>query len=150
MMKKLIYILLIGFFACKSTKTNTNNQLDITKEAVEKTENTITVSQLSLDDFEITFHTANEKLPVKITDATGNTQKFENVKSATLKKKTAQKKDSVIKENNTVREKLIDKSKIKEVKESVSDSKNVKSIFSYLLWMVVLIALIYLVYKFKT
>lgn len=148
-MKKIIYLLLIGFFACKSTKTNTNNQLDITKEALEKTENTITVSQLTLDDFEITFHTADPKEEVVITDEKGNTKKFQNIKKGTLKKKSEQKKDSSATQKKTVAEKLVDKSKIKETGESISDAVQYKWIGISLAVIVFCIAVIWLVRKFK-
>jgi preprotein translocase subunit SecF len=148
-MKKIIYILILGFFACKSTKTNTNNQLDISKETIEKKETRIKVKQIDLNDYEITFHTANNKLPVKITDKKGNTQTFTNVKKATLKQKTEQKKDSVVNQNFTTEKKETDNSKIKESAESVSDANNYKWMLISLAILGICILIIYLVFKFK-
>jgi hypothetical protein len=148
-MKKLLYILILGFFACKSTKTSTNNSLDITKETVENTENTIKVNQLTLDEFEITFHTADPKQEVIITDENGKTKKFQNIKKATLKKKSEQKKDSVVKNNFTTEKKETDKSTIKEKTESISDANNYKWIFISVAILGICILIIYLVFKFK-
>jgi preprotein translocase subunit SecF len=148
-MKKLLYILILGFFACKSTKTNTNNQLDISKETIEKKETRIKVKQIDLNDYEITFHTANEKLPVKITDKKGNTQTFTNVKKATLKQKTEQKKDSVVNQNFTTDKKETDNSKIKESEESVSDAKNFKGIFGYAALIVICLTAVFLIIRFR-
>lgn len=149
-LRLLALIVLIGFIiSCKSTKTSTNNQLNISKETVEKTENTIRVNQISLDEFELTFHTADPLKPVKISDGKGNTQKFENVKKATLKKKTAQKKDSTVKENKTVQKKEVDKSIIKEKTQSVSDTVQYKWISISIAVLGICILIIYLVRKFK-
>lgn len=149
-MKNFIYIAFILFlFSCKSTKTNTNNQLDISKQVIEKEEKSIKVSQLTLDDFEITFHTADKKLPVKITDEKGNTQTFENVKKATLKKKSEIKKDSTVKENKTVQKKETDNSTIKGSTESVSDAKNFKSIFGYSAIITICITFIFMIIRFR-
>lgn len=150
MVKNLTYIaILILYIGCKSTKTTTNNQLDLSKEVVEKKENTIRVNQLTLDEFEITFHTANPKEEVIITDEKGNTKKFKNIKKATLKKKTEQKKDSVISEKKAVSKKLVDKSKIKETGESISDAVQYKWIGISLAVIVFCIAVIWLVRKLK-
>jgi len=148
-MKKILYILILGFFACKSTKTATNNQLDITKETVENTENTIKVNQLTLDEFEITFHTADTKQEVIITDENGKTKKFQNIKKATLKKKSEEKKDSVIEQKKEVQQKETDKSTIKEQTESISDANNYKWIFISIAILGICILIIYLVFKFK-
>ena len=147
--KSYIFLCLFFFISCKSTKTATNNQIDISKEKIETSEKNITVSQLSLDEYEITFHTADEKLPVKITNEKGNTQKFENVKKATLKKKTEQKKDSVIKNNLTTEIKEKDNSKIIENTESVSDAKNFKGIFGYSALIIICLTVIFLIIRFR-
>jgi septum formation inhibitor MinC len=148
-MKKLLYILILGFFACKSTKTATNNSLDISKEKIESIENNIKVTQLALDEFEITFHTADPKKEVVITDEKGNTKKFQNIKKATLKKKSEQKKDSVVKNNLTTEKKETDKSTIKEQTESISDANNYKWIFISSAILGICILIIYLVFTFK-
>jgi septum formation inhibitor MinC len=148
-MKKIIYILILGFLACKTTKTSTNNSLDITKETVENKENTIKVNQLTLDEFEITFHTADLKKEVIIKDENGKTKKFQNIKKATLKKKSEEKKNSVVQNNLTTEKKLTDKSTIKEKTESISDSNNYKWIFISVAILGICILIIYLVFKLK-
>lgn len=150
-MKKFIYIaiLFLFLFSCKSTKTATNNQIDTSKKTVEKKEAKVKVTQLSLGEFEITFHTADPKEEVVITDEKGNTKKFQNVKKATLKKKIQQKKDSTVKKNKTVQKKEVDKSTIKKKAESVSDVKNFKGIFGYGALIVICLTIIFLIIRFR-
>lgn len=143
----LLFLLLI--FACKSSKSYTDNQLDISKEKIEKSDKEVKVSQLDLNTYEITFHTADPKEEVVITDEKGNTKKFSNVKSATLTKKTEQKKDSTAAEKKESTEKETDKSKIKGEKEVVSDAIQYKWIGLFLVIIVVCITVIWLINKFK-
>ena len=148
-MKKLLYILILFLFSCKSTKTTTNNQLDISKETVEKKETLIRVKQLDLNEYDLTIHSADPKIPVKITNEKGKTQTFENVKKINLKKKSEIKTDSTVKENKTVQKKEVDNSTIKEQTESVSDAVQYKWIGISLAVLGICILIIYLVRKFK-
>lgn len=150
MIKNLTYIAILLFLiSCKSTKTNTNNQLDISKETVEKQEKSIKVNQIALNEFEITFHTADPKEEVVITDEKGNTQKFKNVKSATLKTQTEQKKDSTASGKKESSEKETDNSKIKESAKSVSDASNFKGIFGYAALIVICLTVVFLIIRFR-
>jgi preprotein translocase subunit SecF len=143
-----IFLLLL-FLGCKSTQEVKKNQLDISKEKIEAIENKIKVTQLTLDEFEITFHTADPKKPVTFTDEKGNTQKFENVKKATLKKKSEQKKDSTVSEKKAVAEKETDNSIIDETNKTVSDAVQYKGMLVAIAFIFLFLLVIYLVYKFK-
>ena len=149
-MQNLKYILfLFLLIGCKSTENTKNNQIDTSLVKTETTENTIKVQQLTLDEFEITFHTADPKKPVTFTDEKGNTQKFENIKKATLKKKTEQKKDSAVSDKKAATEKATDNSIIDETNKSISDANNYKGIAISFAIIIVVLGLVYLVYKFK-
>tara|TARA_R110001606_G_scaffold367726_1_gene523320 strand:- start:189 stop:668 length:480 start_codon:yes stop_codon:yes gene_type:complete len=144
-----IAILFLFLFSCKSTKTATNNQLDISKETIKKKETKVKVTQLSLNEYDLTLHSANPKKPVKITDEKGNTQTFDNVSKINLKKKTEEKKDSTVKGNLTVAEKETDNSTIIENTESVSDAKNFKGIFGYSALIIICLTVIFLIIRFR-
>jgi hypothetical protein len=149
-MKKFIYItIVLLLFSCKSTKTNTNNQLDITSVKTANVENVVNLSTIDFSENEIIIHTADKNKPTIITDKKGNTQKFENVKKVTIKKKTEQKKDSASTQKKDTAEKVIDKSKIDEASESVSDAKNFKGIFGYIALIIFCLTIIFLIIRFR-
>ena len=143
-MKKLLLILII-FSACKSTKQTKNNQLDTKIVKTENTNNQIQVKQIDLNEFEITFHTANPKEKTSFTDEKGNTKTFQNVKKVNLKKKQKVTKDSVVSNQSNKKAVEIDNSKIAETTKSVSDTNNYKWIFIAL----AIIAVCVLVIKIK-
>lgn len=144
-----IIFLIVFLFGCKSTKEVKNNKLDITTEKSTISENNINLSQLDLVDKEIILQTANPLKPTIIIDSKGNTQTFNNVKSVTIKNKSTSKKDSIVSNKKALKEKIVDKSIIKESKESVSDAKNFKGIFISIAFIIFFILVIYLVFKFK-
>lgn len=149
-MFKLKYILIfLLIISCKSTKKTVNNKIDTTKEKVENISNTINVSGVNLSDIVLTFETADITKPVIIVDERGNKQQFQNIKKATLKKKTEQKKDSVVEEKKELKEKETDNSIINEDVEIVSDAKNVKGIFFYLALIVVCGFILFLIIRFR-
>lgn len=148
-MKNLLYILILFLFSCKSTSEVKKNKLDITTVKTADIQNVVNLSTINFAENEIIIYTADPKQPTIITDKNGNRQKFENVKKVTIKKKTEQKKDSVVKENKTFSEKVIDKSKINVIAKSVSDTKDFKGITLYVALSLFFILVIYLVYKFK-
>ena len=148
-MRYIIYIFLIIFVSCKSTKVTRDNKLDITHTKIDKTVEVTKIAEVkfSLDEIIVIPH--DPKQETTLTDNKGNTRTFKNVKSISIKKQ----KESIKHENkelkNDVKDVLIDKSKIKESEESVSDAKNFKSMFLYTAIIAVCIALCYLVFKFK-
>lgn len=148
-MKNLIYILILFLFSCKSTSEVKKNQLDITAVKTANIENVVNLSTINFSENEIIIHTADPKLPTIITDKKGNTQKFENVKKVTIKKKTEQKKDSASTQKKATAAIFKDDSKIDEASESVSDTKDFKGIAFYVALSLFFILVIYLVYKFK-
>lgn len=149
-MKKIISVLLIViWFGCKSVKIKTDNVIDVTTEEVLNSDKKVVLKKLSLNDYEITFHTADPKQVVEITDESGNVQKFKNVKKATLKKKVENKQDSTVVENKQQEKKKVDKSIIKEKTESISDAVQYKWIGISLAIIAVSGLIIYLVSKFK-
>ncbi|PQB08026.1 hypothetical protein BST83_13345 [Polaribacter filamentus] len=121
-----LIVLLIG---CKSTQQTKNNQLDVTSVKNEKKENTFQLSQVDLNSKEIVLLTADPKKPTTITDANGHQQKFQNVKSITIKSVKNKKKDSLVSNKIESSENSIDKSKIKETASSISDTVQYKGIF---------------------
>ena len=140
-MKNLRYIFILLLFSCKSTSDVKKNQVDITQVKSANIENVVNLSTINFSQNEITIHTADPKQPTIITNKKGNTQKFENVQTVTIKKKTEQK--------TATAEKVIDQSKINEASESVSDTKDFKGMAFYGALSLFFILVIYLVFKFK-
>lgn len=148
-LKIIVIIVFVIFAACKSTYTAKNNKNDIVKTVNELSENTIKVNQIRLFDSEIVLIPAIASKPTIITDASGNTQKFENVKSISIKKKSTVKKDVIVSNKKEVAKKTVDKSIIKEKTESISDTNNYKTIFIAIAFSLLFLLIIYLVFKFK-
>lgn len=147
--KLLAILILIIFSSCKSTKEVKNNKLDINSLKSKKIENSINLTELKLDEDEITLISANPLKPIVITDSNGNVKKFNNVKSVNLKSKKKIKKDSTVSKKLEANDKLIDKSKIDEDLEVVSDAVQYKSIAKYGTFSLLFLLIIYLVFKFK-
>ena len=148
--KSILYsIIILMIFSCKSTENTKNNQLDTTTVKAEDITNKVQVTQITLDEFEITLHTADKKKPVYFTDEKGNKKTFENVKKINLKKKSEIKKDSTVSNQSQKKETIIDKSKIKETAKSISDTNNYKWIFISIAIIVGFGLIGYLVFKFK-
>lgn len=145
-MKKILIILLL-MISCKSTESVKNNKLDIEENKTELIKNTVKISQLELDNREITFLIADPKEEVIFIDDKGKINTFKNVKEVKINTKTEKKIDSVKVEEKQLTEKKIDKSIINEKSKSISDTNNFKTIFLYIFLTVFFV---YLVYRFKT
>ena len=148
-MKNLMLFVIIIFFGCKSTENTKNNQLDVSKIKTETIDKEIKVSQISLNEFEITLHTANPKEKVSITDEKGNKKTFENIKKINLKKKSEIKKDSVSSDKSNLHQKETDNSTINEDFKKTSGSNDAKGIAIALACIIGFATIIFLVVKYK-
>ena len=150
-MKNFLQISLIILFAisCKSTKVDRNNKLDVETVKTESNVNNIQLSQIDLKEKEIIITSANPKEETIITDAKGNSQKFKNVKSITIKNKSEKKQDSIVNQEKEVKETKKDKSEINEKEETVSDAKNFKGMFGYIALISFFILIIFLIIRFR-
>ena len=148
-LKHFIYIVLILFVSCKSTKSTTDNKLDVSHTKINKTVEVVKLATIDYSLDEIIIIPNNPKQETTITDSKGNTRAFKNVKSISIKKQKESVKHEDREIKNDTKDVLIDKSIIKESEESISDAKNFKSMFMYTAVIFIVCGVCYLVFKFK-
>lgn len=148
-LKHSIYIILILLVSCKSTKSTTDNKLDISHTKIDKTVEVVKLATIEYSLDEIIIIPNDPKQETVITDNKGNTRAFKNVKSISIKKQKESIKHEDREVKNDIKDVLIDKSIIKETSEVVSDWVQIKKILLYIFGIAFIVGVCYLVFKFK-
>jgi len=146
---KYLVIIILVFVSCKSTKTTKDNDLDVFKTEIDKSTKVIELGRVEFSFDEITIVSANPNKETTITDSKGTTKTFKNIKSVTIKKQKESKESHKEDEKKDIDKFLIDRSKIKETTESISDAVQYKWILISIASIVLFILVGYLVFKFK-
>ena len=146
---KYLVIIILLLVSCKSTKTTKDNDLDVFKTEIDKSTKVIELDRVEFSFDEITIVSANPNKETTITDSKGVTKTFKNIKSVTIKRQKESKETRKEDEKKDVDKVLIDKSKIKETTESISDAVQYKWILISIASIVLFILIGYLVFKFK-
>ncbi len=149
-MKELIIWMVFALcLSCKSTKTTSDNQLDVLKTEVDLSTKVIELDLLEFNLNEIIIVSADPSKETIITDSQGNKKTFKNIKSVTIKKHSERKEISKADEKKDITTVLKDTSKIKETNKSISDTVQYKWIFAAIALIVFFVLVAYLVFKFK-
>ena len=146
---KYLVIIILLFVSCKSTKTTKDNDLDVFKTEINKSAKVIELDRVEFSFDEITIVSANPNKETTITDSKGVTKTFKNIKSVTIKRQKESKESHKEDEKKDIDKVLIDRSKIKETTESISDAVQYKWILISIASIVLFILVGYLVFKFK-
>lgn len=134
---------------CFSTKSKINNKIDRVEHVDDNSIKVIELEELNFDLSEIKVIAKKESDIIQIIDSKGRTKTIKGAESVTIKKEQKQQKSTKEDVQNDIKTKIIDKSKIKESSEKISDWNNIKYIVGFIALIVVVLAACYVIFKFK-